>query len=119
MYFEELMVIAMIFSLIILLYIFRSKSKFILKYEHDLSILFYGAEKVKNSNWKNMIFLFIIIYVVDVFFKKFFTKNKSVFFPKLTEKNKPFGLFPNAYEENLIIFNNKHKKWIESQIKLN
>jgi len=109
----------MLSSLILLLFIFNSKSKFIIKYENDLSVFFYGVDKVKNPSWQNLIFLFIIIYCVDIFFKKNITKNKSIFFPKSTEKNKPFGLFPSAYEEKLVIFNNKHNRWIKNQIKLN
>lgn len=119
MHLEEFMAVLMLFSLVLLLCIYKSKSNFILQYEKDLSNFFYGVDKVNNSSWQNIIFLFIIIFSVDIFFKKISTEKKSVFFPKLSEKNKPFGLFPNAYDENLIVFYNKHKKWIKIQIILN
>jgi len=58
MYLEELMTIAMLSSLILLLFIFNSKSKFIIKYENDLSVFFYGVDKVKNPSWQILIFFF-------------------------------------------------------------
>jgi hypothetical protein len=123
MYLEELMAVMMLSSLLLLLCIFRSKRKFILKYENDLSNFFYGTNKVINPSWQNIIFIFIfifiLIYSIDLIFRKITQEKKSIFFPKLNENKKPFAFFPNAYEENLILFNKYHGKWVENQMKLN
>lgn len=112
MFKEYFLALIMLISMILLLYILFTNRVFISKHKDDLSILFYGVNNKNDVSWQHAIFIFFIVFSVDSFFKKIFSKDDWFFFPKNESKNKPFGLFPNAYENNLKKFINKHDNWI-------
>ena len=104
----------MFLGFILVIFIYYFNKFYIYKFKQDFFYLFWGVcdqeNKFSANNYLSLyIYKFLIFYLIE---KISFNKKRYSLFPFKDSAELPSYSMPNAYAENLKIFEIKHFKWI-------
>lgn len=112
--FSLIAAIMMFLGFILIFFIYYFNKFYTSKFKNDFFYLFWGMSDYENKLSANdylslFIYKFLIFYLIEKFS---FKNGKYSFFPMKESNLSPPQSMPNAYGENLKLFENKHLKWI-------